>query len=228
MDIVRFYGPAHRCLLCHNNALGRICADCRSLLPQLENPCPVCAIPGIPTQNVCGQCLTKPPNFDSVHCVFLYQAPLDQLINGFKNRRQLTIGRALTELLLADLKDHYANDRLPDKITATPLFWRKQWSRGFNQSLFLSRYLSRKLNIQHFNGLKRIRPNDEQKTLNRRQRLQNLKGCFFVKKPLHGENIAVVDDVVTTGATANAIAKTLKQAGAGKVAIWAVARTPNH
>ena len=228
MDILRFYRQIHRCLLCHNNALSRLCTDCRSLLPKLENPCPVCAIPGISTQNVCGQCLTKPPNFDSVHCVFLYQAPLDQLINGFKNRRQLTAGRALAELLLEDLKAHYTNDLMPNKIAATPLFWRKQWWRGFNQSLFLSRYLSQKLNIEHFNGLKRIRSNDEQKTLNRQQRLQNLKDCFFVKKSLNGEHIAVVDDVVTTGATANAIAQTLKRAGAGKVTIWAVARTPSR
>ena len=228
MDILRLYRSLHRCILCHNSDQSRICTDCRSLLPQIENPCPVCAIPVMPTQSVCGQCLTKPPNFDYVHCVFLYRAPLDQLINGFKNRRQLTAGRALAELLLEDLKAHYINDLMPNKIAAMPLFWRKQWWRGFNQSLFLSHYLSRKLSIEHFNGLKRIRSNDEQKTLNRRQRLQNLKDCFFVKKPLSGENIAVVDDVVTTGATANAVAKTLKQAGAGKVTIWAIARTPSY
>ena len=69
---------------------------------------------------------------------------------------------------------------------------------------------------------------DAQKTLNRKQRLQNLKHCFAVKKPLNGEHIAIVDDVVTTGATANAIAETLKQAGAGKVGIWAIARTPRQ
>ena len=226
MDILRLYRPVHRCILCHNTTLSRICTDCHSLLPQIKNPCSVCAIPDIPGSGLCGQCLSNPPNFDHVLCAFLYQVPLDQLIYGFKYRRQLTTGRALAELLLADLKRHYANEQAPDKIAATPLFWRKQWSRGFNQSLCLSRYLSRQLGIEHFNGLQRIRANNEQKTLNRKQRLKNLKHCFAVKRPLNGEHIAVVDDIVTTGATANTIAKTLKQAGASKVTIWAIARTP--
>ena len=213
MDIWRLYRPVHRCILCHNDTLSRICSHCRSLLQKINNPCPVCAIPDIPPQALCGQCLSNPPKFDHMCCAFLYQTPLDQLIHGFKERRQLTIGRALAELLLANLKSHYANEQLPDKIAATPLFWRKQWSRGFNQSLYLSRYLSRQLGIEHCNDLRRIRANDEQKTLNRKQRLQNLKHCFAVKRPLNGEHIAVVDDVVTTGATANTIARTLKQAG---------------
>jgi ComF family protein len=226
MDILGFYRPVHRCILCHNDTLSRICSECYSLLPKINNPCPVCAIPDIPQQALCGQCLSNPPDFDQVRCAFLYQMPLDQLIRGFKHRRQLTTGRALAELLLVDLEGRYASEELPDKITAAPLFWRKQWSRGFNQSLCLSHYLSRRLGIEHFNGLQRIRANSEQKTLNRKQRLENLKYCFAVKKPLNGEHIAVVDDVVTTGATANTIAKVLKEAGANKVTIWAVARTP--
>ena len=226
MDIWRRHCVAHRCVICHNETRNRICTDCRLLLPQLENPCPVCAIPNMSPETRCGQCLSKPPSFDWVICSFLYQKPLDQLINRFKNQRQLIIGRALAELLLADLKHYYVDHKLPDKITATPLFWRKKWSRGFNQSLFLSRYLSRALNIEHFNNLGRIAANDEQKKLNRKQRLQNLKHCFTVNGRLDGEHIAVIDDIITTGATANSIANTLKQAGAGKVTAWAIARTP--
>ena len=180
----------------------------------------------MPLQTSCGQCLSNPPYFDHVHCALLYQTPLDRLIYGFKDQRQFTTGRALAELLLASLIDHYTDTGLPDRIAATPLFWRKQWSRGFNQSVFLSSYLSRKLGIKRFNGLRRSKANDEQKTLTRHQRLRNLKQCFAVTKPLNGEHIALVDDIVTTGATANTIAKTLKQAGAGKVTIWAIARTP--
>ena len=229
--MLHFFRSTHRCILCHHHACRRICSDCYLLLQRLENPCPVCAMPNMPSQVTCGQCLHNPPHFDRVHGAFVYQAPIDQLIHGFKNRRQLITGRALAEWLLAALKTHYATDRhtidqLPDKISATPLFWRKQWSRGFNQSLWLSRYLCRRLGIDAFNGLRRIKANNEQKTLTRRQRLQNLSHCFAVTQPLNGEHIAVVDDVVTTGATANAIARVLKQAGAAKVTIWTIARTP--
>ena len=183
----------------------------------------------MPLQTLCGQCLSNSPDFDHVHCAFLYQTPLDRLIYGFKGQRQFTIGRALAELLRASVEDHhYTDNDLPDRIAATPLFWRKQWFRGFDQSVFLSSYLSRQLGIRRFNGLRRINSNDEQKTLTRRQRLSNLKQCFAVNKVLNGEHIALVDDIVTTGATANTIAKTLKQAGAGKVTIWAIARTPSQ
>ena len=107
---------------------------------------------------------------------------------------------------------------------------RHQWLRSFNHADLLCRELHRKLGIPIFSGLKRRHNGVQQKQLNRQQRLKNLNGCFQTSETLSGQSIAIVDDVVTTGATANTLARVLKAAGAGQVSVWALCRTPlsNH
>jgi ComF family protein len=117
---------------------------------------------------------------------------------------------------------------LPTLITPVPLHWRNQWSRGFNQSAFFSHALSKYLDIKHFEYSRRIKWTKPQKALSQKERIKSLRNSFLVTKPLNGESIVIVDDVMTTGATVNTLAKELKRAGAGEVSVWVLARTPNY
>ncbi len=116
----------------------------------------------------------------------------------------------------------------PDTIIAIPLHWRRYWQRGFNQSELLANSLSRQLKIPLVKALTRCRSTTMQQSLNAEQRQRNLHNAFAVTKPelIQGRRIALVDDVMTTGATATEVARTLLSAGAGEVHIWVLARTP--
>lgn len=116
----------------------------------------------------------------------------------------------------------------PDTIIAIPLHWRRYWQRGFNQSELLANSLSRQLKIPLVKALKRCRSTTMQQSLNAEQRQRNLHNAFAVTKPelIQGRRIALVDDVMTTGATATEAARTLLSAGANEVHIWVLARTP--
>ncbi len=115
----------------------------------------------------------------------------------------------------------------PDLIVPVPLHWRRRFIRGFNQSQWLANYLGRQLNISVDNKLlMRIRNTPPQQQLRRKQRQKNLKGAFQVKRPVEGQHIALIDDVVTTGSTVSELSRLLKKAGASRVDIWCLARTP--
>ena len=221
------------CLLCsapHNNNIALICGPCRDDLPYISHPCYQCALP-LPTKSgnaaVCGQCLKQPPPFK--HCVvpLSYAMPVDSLIAAFKYRNQLTNGRLLSQLLLAEIWRRYANQPLPEIIVPVPLHWRRQLRRGFNQSQCVASYLGGQLSIPvQLRRIRRIRRTPSQQGLNKPQRQRNLKQAFSVTKPFSGETIALIDDVMTTGTTCAEISRELLKAGASEVHIWALARTP--
>lgn len=221
------------CLLCaapHNNDIALICGPCRDDLPYISNPCYQCGLP-LPAESssatVCGQCLKQPPPFK--HCLVPlgYATPVDSLIAAFKYRKQLTNGRLLSQLLLTEICRHYADESLPEIIVPVPLHWRRQLRRGYNQSQCVASYLGAQLSIPvQLRRIRRIRRTPAQQGLNKPQRQRNLKHAFTVRKPFNGETIALVDDVMTTGATCAEISRELLKAGAGEVHIWALARTP--
>jgi ComF family protein len=153
--------------------------------------------------------------------------PVDSLIAAFKYRNQLTSGRLLSQLLLAEICRRYADQPLPEIIVPVPLHWRRQWRRGFNQSQCVASYLGAQLSIPvQLRRIQRIRRTPTQQGLNKPQRQRNLKRAFRVTKPFSGETIALIDDVMTTGTTCAEISRELLKAGAGEVHIWALARTP--
>lgn len=223
------------CLLCgskHTHDLELMCAYCFEALPSLKaHPyrCHCCALPLISNANCCGQCLAYPPAFTRTLIPFLYEHPLDGLIHQFKYRRQLTSGKLLGELLLQCVRQETT---LPDLLVPTPIHWRRRWQRGFNQTELLAHQLSKTLEIPVSYACLQSTPTHSQKGLSRTERLKNSRRRFMVnpktRQQIQDAHIALIDDVVTTTATARTLSELLMAAGAKQVDIWALARTPEH
>lgn len=218
------------CLLCqarHSAEIALICDPCRSDLPHITHSCQQCGLP-LTTEKTshCGQCLSSPPAFDRSVIPLNYCSPINNLITGFKYRNKFISGRLLSQILLSQIRASYQDQPLPDLLLPVPLHWRRQFRRGYNQSQCIARYLAAELKIpSQLRRIQRRRRTPSQQGLKRQQRQRNLKGAFQVHRPLQGECVALIDDVVTTGSTCNEISRELKRAGASEVHIWALART---
>lgn len=211
------------CALCAAPSEGAVvCAACDASLPRPGEQCARCAVE-LPQGAICGQCLRRAPSFDAALAAFEYRFPVDRVIRRFKYAGDLALGRWLA-LALAQ---RVAAEAPPDLVVAPPLAPPRLRERGFNQALEIAKVVARRVNVRcALDGLKRSRETAPQPGLGRRERLANLRRAFRCELELHGEHVAVVDDVMTTGATAEALARALKAAGAARVTIWAVARTP--
>mgnify|MGYP000846253587 CR=1 FL=1 len=221
------------CLLCGtlSNRPLDLCRECEADLPFNHSACQRCALPlqTLPVSSSvfgfqCGKCLASPPDY--THCIapLRYEFPVDTLINSFKHRGQFSRGSILAELLLRNIK---AQEALPDLIAPVPLHWRRQFVRGFNQAYWLARYIGTRLSIPVDSRLlSRHKHTASQQGLSRKQRLNNLKDAFRLNHDIEGKNIALIDDVVTTGSTMSELSRLLRKAGAHHVEIWCLARTP--
>jgi ComF family protein len=214
-----------RCLLCGMDATATgFCAACTGDLPQIDHPCPLCALP-LPNIDAlaCGGCLNAPPPWRRCVSALLYAAPADRLVAGLKFRGQLAIARSLAQLLAHQIGDasHI------DLILPVPLHWRRRWQRGFNQADVVASELARTFAIAtRPRTLRRRLATSAQQTLTAAQRKRNLRNAFVLTADVAGQRIALVDDVVTTGSTASEIARLLLAAGAASVEVWCLARTP--
>lgn len=212
------------CCSCADPGLGRydICGGCYRELPRLANSCRLCAEPLPSTGLVCGRCQSRPPAFDRVIAPYLYTTPMDSLIQELKFSGRLSTGRLLGELLARHLQRCRAS---ADLLLPVPLHQSRLRQRGFNQSVELARPLKRALGIAvDTHRLRRIRRTEIQSELPRDERRRNVRNAFAFRGRLDGQTVAVIDDVVTTGSTADVIARSLKRAGAARVEIWTVAR----
>lgn len=234
--IIQYLLPSP-CLLCGcqltSRDTGKLCDHCVLALPTLGMyHCSCCSLPLASASSMCGECLKKRPAFTGSAIPFIYSYPLDHLILEFKYRRQLASGRCLGELLLDHLQKGIAAENIikPDLLVPVPLHWWRQWQRGFNQAEWLAKHVGNGLNIPVLDSCRRKHQNQNQKGLGRRERQRNLRNTFSLipnmQYKIRGKNIAVVDDVVTTGATARVLSDILMRAGAKSVDIWALARTP--
>ena len=241
------------CLLCgaDTNRSMDLCLDCEKDLPVNNRSCIRCSIPlnHVPlshgplsknhliNSHICGACIAHPPSFDRCMAPLRYEFPVRSLISRYKYQGHFCSGAVLADILLAELfKDQLSSqirdqikeqNKKPDLIVPVPLHWQRQFFRGFNQSQWLSQYLGQRLSIRvDAHLLKRCRNTPPQQGLKRTQRQKNLKGAFQVNRPVEGKHIALVDDVVTTGSTVSELSQILKKAGATKVEIWCLARTP--
>ncbi len=211
------------CALCGaSSGAALVCTECLADLARVGAACPRCAAP-TPTAQLCGQCSRRPPPFDQAVAVFEYRFPLDRLVHRFKDRADLALGRWLARRL----RDRVGLLPRPDLLVAPPLTARRLRERGFNQALELAKALGADLAVPvAVSALTKSRETPQQRSLGRHARRANLLHAFQCRLRLHGRHVAVVDDVMTTGATAGAVASELKAAGAARVSIWAVARTP--
>jgi ComF family protein len=210
-----------RCLLCSASAPARaLCAACWQELPWLAEPCcRQCAHP-LATPGLCGPCLTDPPHFDRVVAATRYRFPVDGLIQSCKYGSRLVTVRALAAML------GHAPPHRADVIVPMPLSPRRLRERGFNQALELARAAAWTLDMPVEAGLcLKTRETAAQTRLPWKARRKNIRGAFVAPENLAGRHVIVVDDVLTTGATLNELARILKRAGAASVTGWVVART---
>lgn len=205
-----------------------LCQPCRVGLPRNRHCCPRCALPLPQTADpntICGRCRKKSPSFDQCLCPYLYHPPLDRLISELKFHGRLVYARLLAELL----GDFVArrSDALPDLLIPVPLHRSRLRERGYNQALEIARPLARRFKLPlHPRTCVRQRATAPQTELEQAARQQNIRGAFRLNEQIEARHVAVIDDVVTTGATASELSRLLRNAGAGQVDIWAVARTP--
>jgi ComF family protein len=212
------------CVLCGAGDEGRlVCRRCDASLARWPHACARCALPLAAPAGHCGQCLRRPPAFDAATAAFAYGFPVDRLLQRFKFAGDLAMGRWLAHALLDATRAQAA----PRLIVPAPLSRSRLRERGFNQAGEIARVLARGLDIpMAVAGLSRVREDPPQTSLDARARRRNLRGAFHCELALDGWHVALVDDVMTTGATAHEAARALRAAGAARVSAWVVARTP--
>lgn len=224
-----------------------ICNACISELPWLDNHCQQCAEP-LALNMLCPDCQQHPPSFNRCITAFTYQAPIDRIILRLKKDPFAAEIKQLTALLAEKILSSYRRDKtfaekatdtehlLPDLIIPMPLHWKKMLHRGFNQSQIISNHLASYLLAQHKISLRvcsdicqRVSNTQAQQTLDKKQRAKSVNNAFSADSSsrihLRGKTVAIIDDVVTTGATANALAREILNGGANRVDIWCLART---
>jgi len=221
-----FFPPT--CVICGEPAHEAldICHHCRADLPRNRRACCRCALPlatDAAADLLCGSCATTPPPFSHIIAPWLYQSPMDDLIQRLKFQQQLPVGRLLAQLLAREIPKQ---DR-PALLLPVPLHNRQLKSRGFNHSGEVTRMLAKELGIPWSPWLlRKVRETLPQHNLRKTERTKNLRRCFRFDSRKNPQHVALVDDVVTTAATAAEAARALKAAGVKKVEVWALARTP--
>jgi len=206
-----------------------VCARCLAAPPPLtaEYYCVSCQTAfqnhfPLDEEGRCGLCRTGTRGFDAAYCFGSYEGTLRELVHLFKYGRMKPLGKTLAEHLAGALP----RDESFDAVVPMPLHWRREWQRGFNQSALLARATARRCGIPMLNAVRRTRATQTQAGLSNARRRENVAGAFRVKKGarVEGRRILLIDDVMTTGATASACALALKRAGAKSVTLLALAR----
>jgi len=242
MEFQRFFGAVvgplirlvypPRCLLCaspgHNGA--DLCQHCQQSLPFNQTACIACALPlpaNISVGASCGRCQKKPPRYDQAFSVFSYEQPVIWLIQQLKFNEKLAHARLLGELIaesacvskLAELEDAC--------ILPVPLHKKRLRQRGFNQSIELARGVSKKTGWpMELHRVQRVRETSAQTGLDAKARRKNIRGAFEVIEALPWKHVVIIDDVVTTGSTANELSRVLKKAGVLRCTALSLARAP--
>jgi ComF family protein len=166
-----------------------------------------------------------PPAYDATVAVFAYAFPADVLVQGLKFRGDLALAQFLANELHGAV--HAASSGAVDLVMPVPLHDARLRERGYNQSMEIARALASRLDVPLAgDACARVRNTAAQVDLPWKERRDNVRGAFSCRQSLDGKSIAVVDDVMTTGATLAEVAATLKKFGAARVVNWVIARTP--
>lgn len=224
------------------NGLQAALNQCCAISTRIVGQCWLC---GQPCQLHCGCCqlcfadLPRPPprnlrpltSPDYCHtwlAALYYQAPVEGWIKRFKFQAQPMLLRPFATLIAAQVIIYHKQQRLalPDYITAVPMSFQRWQQRGYNQAQLLAEYLSELLGIPLMHTLELRRQSLHQHQLGKVSRLANMEGAYKVKSPVAAAHWAVVDDIITTGATLTSAALALSHAGAEQVSGWALAYTP--
>jgi ComF family protein len=238
--IFNIYLPSH-CLLCERSIFSdrsdprdHLCSQCRLALPLNVHACHHCALPLPPTSldsgesvhSTCGPCITQ-PLADRTFAPLLHQGAGAYLLHRLKFSRGEAEGLALAQIMLAQIRPQIAKAQ-PDLLLPVPLNYWSLVRRGFNQSSLLAAAMGKALTIPVADKLIARRRGPAQRTLSRVQRQQLVQHSFLWRgrpnQDLRNTHIAIVDDVLTTGATAQQIVRLVRQQGAGRVEVWCATR----
>ena len=206
-----------------SNYYEALCEACFKSLPwQNVNHCPQCGLAS--NAIICGSCINSAPHFDVTHAVFQYAFPIDVMIQRYKYGNLLSLSTLFGQLL----NDKIQQENI-DLIIPMPMHPQRLKLRGFNQALEIARVLSASQPPKlDYKSVVRQTLTPPQASLRLSERVKNIKGAFRVNNDFTGKKIAIVDDVMTTGASLDELAKTLKKAGASHVECWVIARTLPH
>jgi ComF family protein len=214
------------CLLClepgQSPALD-LCRGCEEDLPRTGRGCAICAAPVAGASIACGDCLARRPAFDAVLAPYRYEFPLVELVHRLKYGGQVAIARILGTLLARRIAERGPPPL--DALVPVPLHAAREAKRGYNQAGEIARFAGETLSLPVARNLvTRPRATEEQAALPAIVRRINVSGAFAVRDVELPSAVAIVDDVLTTGSTADALARELKRAGCRRVEVWAVAR----
>ncbi|MCD6055403.1 MAG: hypothetical protein K0R12_365 [Gammaproteobacteria bacterium] len=220
-----------QCAVCglKTQSPDRLCNRCLEVLPYLKSACYQCAnpLPELRDSILCGKCLKDPPLFSQTIACLFYEIPVTEWIYQLKFQHHLLYAAILSDLLLKKLKQLYIDkNTLPECIIPIPLHAKRTRERGYNQAVELAKPIAKAFKlplIKH--SIKRQRSTKPQMELAQKERIINVKNAFVCPKPLPYRHVAILDDVMTTGSTANAFAKILRENGVEKITVWCGART---
>ena len=224
--LIGFFFP-RICLSCNERLLDSeqfLCSNCSNSLKFLKDICSICGAPKMDDE--CRVCQTNEFLFDKACSVFMFNKVVQNMIHEFKYNEMTRIAKFFGKLSQEYIEKFQPFDHI-DYIVPVPLHKVKKRSRGFNQADYITREISKNMNWKHLpNLIKRKKFTETQTKLNKEQRRKNVSLAFKInpKYEIKGKNILLVDDVFTTGATANSIAAALKEKQVNKVYVFTIAR----
>ena len=226
---LRLPRPPSLCAVCHGWGRQRVCAACVTRFAPTQPRCQRCALRVPPGVAICGACLFDPPPFERTLAAADYAHPWDGLITRFKFHGALDLAPALAQRLVDAMRRSEAP--APTLMLPVPLSAARLRERGCNQAWELVKHLRRQLRCRTDAALLlRVKDTPHQIARPLDERAANVRAAFAVEPrrvpELRGQTVTLVDDVMTTGATAAEISRVLLQAGAAQVHVWVVARTP--
>lgn len=214
-----------RCRLCDGVTGGPLlCEPCTLELPWNDSACMRCALP-MSAPGICPDCLQHAPRFDGAWAAFRLQPPIQHGVHALKYHADFAQARLLGELMAQRLLARATP--LPGLLIPVPLHRLRLMRRGYNQAVEIARVIAKRCGIAlGLHAARRVRATGDQIGQSRAARRRNMRGAFELQRDLAGAHVALVDDVMTTGATFESLTQACRSAGASTVEVWAAARTP--
>ena len=225
----------NQCYLCNTKCKNTVCQACHEGFPLNAIHCHRCKRPTHHTNILCGSCQTASPTYQQCIAPYRFEGIIKTLIHSIKFHQGTHYVRPLTYLLSKHLIKSYAAESWPDQILYVPSHPSRIKERGFCQTNTMANQLAKNLK-QHLgkkcpiipknNPLKKVKNTQAQHSLSRKERLTSPQSSYEIDAPISG-HVALFDDVMTTGSTIENCTTLLLKAGAERVDVWVIARTPD-